>query len=175
MLRAAVFEDFSSIPAGGIKTIFREDVMACYEWDGDFASRKRRSIEEELGEAAEDSFAMIPLIRERRQAVRRPAKKGPVRKSPAKKGPAKKVPAKKGPAKNGPAVRGGKGPGGRSKGGPKKGPKGKGPKGGKGPKQNRASQDKGVYNSLWCVDLAVQKYLQTCVENALTKGESWNI
>ena len=56
--------------------------------------------------------------------------------------------------------------------GGKKGGKGKGP----GPKAVKNGQqiDKGVYNSLWCVDLAVQKYLQTCVENSLTNGESWN-
>jgi len=187
VLRAEIFADFASIPDGGIKTIFRDDVMECYEWDGDFASRKRRSIEEELGEAADDSFAMVPLIRQRRQAVRRPVKgaapkKGPAKKVPMKKGPAKKGPVRKAPlGKKGPAktVRGKKGPagkaGGKFKGG-KKGGKGKGPgpKGVKNGQQNVSSIDKGVYNSLWCVDLAVQKYLQTCVENTLTNGESWN-
>merc|ERR1711976_90744 len=140
--------------------------MECYEWDGDFASRKRRSIEEELGEAADDSFAMVPLIRQRRQAAKRPAVKGPARKGPVKKGP-----AKKGPAKGKTLQRGGKkGPAGKA--GGKKGPAKKGP----GPKAVKNGQqiDKGVYNSLWCVDLAVQKYLQTCVENSLTNGESWN-
>lgn len=166
VLRATVFEDFSSIPAGGIKTQFREDVMECYDWNGAFASRKRRSIEEELGEAAEESFAMLPLIRQRRQVGRPAGKKGPAKKGPAKKGPAKKGPAKKGPAKKGPAARkGGKG----------------GKKGGKGKKKagngggGQRSSNKGIYNSLWCVDLAVQKYLQTCVENALTRGESWDV
>merc|ERR1711976_333920 len=111
-----------------------------------FASRKRRSIEEELGEAADDSFAMVPLIRQRRQAAKRPAVRGAPKKAPMKKGPAGKAGGKKGPAKKGP-----------------------------GPKAVKNGQqiDKGVYNSLWCVDLAVQKYLQTCVENSLTNGESW--
>ena len=173
MLRATVFEDFSSIPAGGIKTQFREDVMECYDWNGAFASRKRRSIEEELGEAAEESFAMLPLIRQRRQVGRPAGKKGPAKKGPAKKGPAKKGPAKKGPAKKGPAARkGGKGGKGGGKGG-KKGGKGK-KKAGNGGGGQRSS-NKGIYNSLWCVDLAVQKYLQTCVENALTRGESWDV
>merc|ERR1712029_375525 len=101
VFRAAVFEDFSSIPAGGIKKLFRDDVGECYDWNVNFASRKRRSIEEELGEAAEESFAILPLIRQRRQAA---GKKGPAKKakkSLAKKGPAKKV-ARKGPAKKGP-------------------------------------------------------------------------
>ena len=177
MLRATISEDFSSIPAGGIKTIFRTDVTECFEWDGDFASRKRRSIEEELGEAAEDSFAMLPLNRQRRQAPRRPAPNaGPKggKKGTMGKGPGKKVVGGKGPrggkGPKGLAARGGNGPGG--KGGKAKGKakgKGKDTKGGK------SSIDKGVYNSLWCVDLAVQKYLQTCVENTLTNGESWNI
>jgi len=182
VLRAQVFEDFSSIPDGGIKTQFREDVKECYDWNGIFASRKRRSIEEELGEAAEESFAMLPLVRQRRQVVKKtagkkgPAKKGPAKKGPAKKGSVKKVarksPAKKGSAKKGPV----------KKGPAKKGPARKGgKKGGKGPKKavkgasGQRSSNKGVYNSLWCVDLAVQKYLQTCVENALTRGESWDV
>ena len=165
VFRAAVFEDFSSIPDGGIKKLFRTDVEECWNWNGNFASRKRRSIEEELGEAAEESFAMLPLIRQRRQAVRKAAgKKGIAKK--AKKGPAKKSVkkvARKSPAKSK--------KGGKSKGKGKKGPK----KGGKGASGGQRSSDKGVYNSLWCVDLAVQKYLQTCVKNALTRGESWDI
>merc|ERR1712110_1201575 len=166
VVRAEIFADFASIPAGGIKTIFRNDVTECFEWDGDFASRKRRSIEEELGEAAYDGFAMVPLIRQRRQAVKKgPMKKGPAKKGPLKKGPAKTVRGKKGPA----GKAGGKFSG--KKGGKGKGP---GPKGVKNGQQNGSSNDKGVYNSLWCVDLAVQKYLQTCVENTLTNGESWN-
>ena len=183
MLRSEIYADFESIPDGGIKRIFRADVMECYEWDGNFASRKRRSIEEELGEAADDSFAMVPLIRQRRQAAKRPAvrgapKKAPMKKGPARKGPVKKGPAKKGSAKGGVLQRGGKkGPAGKAGGkGGKKG--GKGPKkGGPGPKavkNGQQDEDRGVYNSLWCVDLAVQKYLQTCVENSLTNGESWN-
>ena len=181
MLRSEIYADFESIPDGGIKRIFRADVMECYEWDGNFASRKRRSIEEELGEAADDSFAMVPLIRQRRQAAKRPAvrgapKKAPMKKGPARKGPVKKGPAKKGSAKGGVLQRGGKkGPAGKA--GGKKGPAKKGPaKKGPGPKAVKNGQqiDKGVYNSLWCVDLAVQKYLQTCVENSLTNGESWN-
>jgi len=165
VFRAAVFEDFSSIPDGGIKKLFRTDVEECYYWNGNFASRKRRSIEEELGEAAEESFAMLPLIRQRRQVVRKTAgKKGIAKK--AKKGPAKKSVkkvARKSPAKSK--------KGGKSKGKGKKGSK----KGGKGASGGQRSSDRGVYNSLWCVDLAVQKYLQTCVKNALTRGESWDI
>merc|ERR1712110_1175742 len=151
VVRAEILADFASIPAGGIKTIFRDDVMECYEWDGDFASRKRRSIEEELGEAADDSFAMVPLIRQRRQAPKRPAVRGAAKKAPMKKGPAKKSPAKKGPAKKVPAktVRGKKGPAGKAGGkfSGKKGGKGKGPgpKGVKNGQQNGSSNDKGVY------------------------------
>merc|ERR1711976_418740 len=116
-----------------------------------FASRKRRSIEEELGEAADGSFAMVPLIRQRRQDAKRPAVRGAPKKAPMKKGPAKPGAGKKGPAKKGPAK------GKTLQRGGKKGPAGKA--GGK-----KGSAKKGP----------VQKYLQTCVENSLTNGESWN-
>merc|ERR1711997_539912 len=165
VLRPVIFEDFDSIPGGwaaGIKNVFRTDVEECQAWDGEFGGgRQRRSIEEELG-TAEFSFALLPLSRQRRQA-KKAAKKATARKT-GKKGPS----AKKG------IVRGGKAKGAK-KGGKKGGKSGKkGGKGGKNTKTN-SSIDKGAYNSLWCVDLAVQKYLRTCVENSLTKGESWNI
>ena len=162
-----IFEDFESIPGGwaaGIKNVFRTDVEECQAWDGEFGGgRQRRSIEEELG-TAEFSFALLPLSRQRRQA-KKGAKKATARKTG--KGPSAKKSGKKG------IVRGGKAKGGKGKGGKSKSGK-KGGKGGKNTKTN-SSIDKGAYNSLWYVDLAVQKYLRTCVENSLTKGESWNI
>jgi len=170
VFRSVIFEDFDSIPgswAAGIKNVFRTDVEECQAWDGEFGGgRQRRSIEEVLWNA-ETSFALLPLSRQRRQA-KKGAKKATARKTG--KGPSAKKSGKKG------IVRGGKAKGGKGKGGKSKSGKSgkKGGKGGKNTKTN-SSIDKGAYNSLWCVDLAVQKYLRTCVENSLTKGESWNI
>ena len=67
-----------------------------------------------------------------------------------------------------PARKGGKKMG-KSTGGKAKGGKGQGPKGARGSKQGggRQTAKNPKYNALWCVDLAVQKYLRTCVENIL--------
>ena len=67
-----------------------------------------------------------------------------------------------------PARKGGKKLG-KSKGGKAKGGKGQGPKGARGSKQGggRQTAKNPKYNALWCVDLAVQKYLRTCDEDIL--------
>ena len=74
----------------------------------------------------------------------------------------KGIPARKGGKKMG------KSTGGKAKGGKGQGGKGQGPKGARGGKQGgRQTAKNPKYNALWCVDLAVQKYLRTCVENIL--------
>ena len=93
---------------------------------------------------------MVNHIRQKRQT--RPKKKSPkkvIKKTKSKKG-ARKLPNKtrKSPSKK------------------KKGSKKKGVKktGGSGVRQNINSE---AYNKCWCVDLAVQKALKTCVEDLL--------
>merc|ERR1719326_2057852 len=67
-----------------------------------------------------------------------------------------------------PARKGGKKMG-KSTGGKAKGGKGQRPQGARGGKQagGRQTAKNPKYNALWCVDLAVQKYLRTCVEDIL--------
>ena len=84
---------------------------------------------------------------------------------------ARKMPVKSNQrsAKGGPAAgkRGAKGKAVKSKAKGKKTAKsGRGAKGGK-LAGGRQTAKNPKYNALWCVDLAVQKYLRTCVENIL--------
>ena len=87
---------------------------------------------------------------------------------------ARKMPVKSNQrsAKGGPAAgkRGGKAKAVKAKGKAAKGKKtaksGRGAKGGK-LAGGRQTAKNPKYNALWCVDLAVQKYLRTCVENIL--------
>ena len=101
---------------------------------------------------------MVNQIRQKRQA--RPIKKSPkkVIKKKAKSGP------------KGPAVRSSS----KKRKSPKKTIKKKGAKkkrskktGGSGARQNINSE---AYNKCWCVDLAVQKALKTCVEDLLKQN-----
>jgi len=151
--KSQILDDFSSLTSGLVE--FTADVNRCVSWDGDFsASRKKRSADEE--EDSELSM-LYGLRRQRRQAVRRPVKKMAKKAKKAFKklpyqragvgGPKAKV-AAKGAAKGA------------------KGAKGKGIAKKK-KNSNRSYQQNPAYPLLWCVDLAVQKTLKSCVEEVL--------
>merc|ERR1712214_84850 len=140
--KSKILKHFESIPDSDNKDQFKEDVNACVGWDGSFSSRRKRSIEEELGQENLGSLSLVTLSRTKRQAVGKKTMKKTAAKKTAIKGGtkgARKMPVRsgQGSAKGGPAAgaRGGKLAGGRQT--------------AKNPK----------YNALWCVDLAVQKYL----------------
>ena len=125
------------------------------------------------------SLSLVTLSRTKRQAVGKKTMKKTMKKAAGKKtagaasggkralkGPkgaglrsGKGIPARKGGKKMG------KSTGGKAKGGKGQGPKGQGARGSKQGGRQTAKNPK--YNALWCVDLAVQKYLRTCVENIL--------
>ena len=125
------------------------------------------------------SLSLVTLSRTKRQAVGKKTMKKTMKKAAGKKtagaasggkralkGPkgaglrsGKGIPARKGGKKMG------KSTGGKAKGGKGQGPQGQGARGGKQGGRQTAKNPK--YNALWCVDLAVQKYLRTCVENIL--------
>merc|ERR1712079_863990 len=175
-------DHFKSIPDSGDKEQFKADVNACVGWDGSFSSRRKRSIEEELGQENLGSLSLVTLSRTKRQAVGKKTMKKTMKKAAGKKtagavsggkralkGPkgsglrsGKGIPARKGGKKMGKST-GGKAKGG--KGGKGQRPQGQGARGSKQGGRQTAKNPK--YNALWCVDLAVQKYLRSCVENIL--------
>merc|ERR1712241_1577056 len=146
--KSKILKHFESIPDSDNKEQFKEDVNACVGWDGSFSSRRKRSIEEELGQEYLGSLSLVTLSRTKRQAVGKKTMKKTKKKTAPKKGGAKgarKVPVKSGQrsAKGGPAAgsRGGKakskgkaGPKvvkGKAKGKPVKGQRPLGARGGK--------------------------------------------
>ena len=193
MQKSKILKHFESIPDSDNKEQFKEDVNACVGWDGSFSSRRKRSIEEELGQVGGKysrvlikiyihfqenlgSLSLVTLSRTKRQAVGKKTMKKTAAKKTAIKGGAKgarKMPVKSGQrsAKGGPAAgrMGGKAKGKAVKAkakGKKTAKSGRGAKGGK-LAGGRQTAKNPKYNALWCVDLAVQKYLRTCVENIL--------
>ena len=122
------------------------------------------------------SLSLVTLSRTKRQAVGKKTMKKTAAKKTAFKGGAKgarKMPVRSGQrsAKGGPAAgrMGGKAKGKAVKAkakGKKTAKSGRGAKGGK-LAGGRQTAKNPKYNALWCVDLAVQKYLRTCVENIL--------
>ena len=50
MQKSKILKHFESIPDSDNKEQFKNDVNACVGWDGSFSSRRKRSIEEELGQ-----------------------------------------------------------------------------------------------------------------------------
>merc|ERR1719273_2176654 len=176
--KSKILKHFESIPDSDNKKQFEEDVNACVGWDGSFSSRRKRSIEEELGQENLGSLSLVTLSRTKRQAVGKKTMKKTMKKAAPKKtgsGASGAKRAMNGPKGTGmrsgkgiPARKGGKKMG-KSTGGKAKGGKGQGPKGARGGKQGggRQTAKNPKYNALWCVDLAVQKYLRTCVENIL--------
>jgi len=156
MQKDNIFEHFDTLKDSNIERDFRTNVNECINWNADLGgSRKKRSIEEEqLGEEIAGVFSMVNHIRQKRQA--RPVKKKSIKKS-IKKGKAIKgtgtrkiIPQKK-----------------------KKSPK-KSKRAKKIPRKTGQSQrqniDSQAYNKCWCVDLAVQKALKTCVEDFLKQN-----
>ena len=127
------------------------------------------------------SLSLVTLSRTKRQAVGKKTMKKTMKKAAPKKtgsGASGAKRAMKGPKGTGmrsgkgiPARKGGKKmgkAGGKAKGGKANGGKGQRPQGARGSKQGgRQTAKNPKYNALWCVDLAVQKYLRTCVENIL--------
>merc|ERR1711893_353248 len=100
------------------------------------------------GEEIAGVFSMVNHIRQKRQT--RPMKKSPkkvIKKAKSKKG-ARKLPNKQRKS-------------------PSKKQKVSKKKGGSGVRQNINSE---AYNKCWCVDLAVQKALKTCVEDLLKQN-----
>ena len=194
MQKNKILKHFESIPDSDNKEQFKEDVNACVGWDGSFSSRRKRSIEEELGQVGGGiiiiciyffyckenlgSLSLVTLSRTKRQAVGKKTMKKTMKKAAGKKTAGAASGGKralKGPKGAGlrsgkgiPARKGGKKMG-KSTGGKAKGGKGQGPKGARGGKQagGRQTAKNPKYNALWCVDLAVQKYLRTCVEDIL--------
>ena len=196
MQKSKILKHFESIPDSDNKEQFKEDVNACVGWDGSFSSRRKRSIEEELGQVGGKylrvlikiyihfqenlgSLSLVTLSRTKRQAVGKKTMKKTMKKAAPKKtasGASGAKRAMKGPkgtgmrsAKGGPAAgrMGGKGKAVKGKAKGKKTAKsGRGAKGGK-VAGGRQTAKNPKYNALWCVDLAVQKYLRTCVENIL--------
>merc|ERR1712241_593283 len=103
-----ILKHFKSIPDADKKKQFEDDVGACVRWDGSFSSRRKRSIEEELGQENLGSLSLITLSRTKRQAMKKAVKKTAAKKT-AGKGDAKgarKLPVKSGQrsAKGGPAA-----------------------------------------------------------------------
>jgi len=173
--KSKILKHFESIPDSDNKEQFKEDVNACVGWDGSFSSRRKRSIEEELGQENLGSLSLVTLSRTKRQAIKKAVKKTAAKKTAIKGGAkgARKMPVKSGQrsAKGGPAAgrMGGKAKGKAVKAkakGKKTAKSGRGAKGGK-LAGGRQTAKNPKYNALWCVDLAVQKYLRTCVENIL--------
>merc|ERR1712073_176018 len=178
-----ILKHFKSIPDADKKKQFEDDVDACLRWDGSFSSRRKRSIEEELGQENLGSLSLVTLSRTKRQAVGKKTMKKTMKKAAGKKtagGASGAASGGKGALKGskGAGLRSGKGmparkggkkmgksKGGKAKGGKGRGPQGQGARGGKQGGRQTAKNPK--YNALWCVDLAVQKYLRTCVENIL--------
>ena len=56
MQKSKILKHFESIPDSDNKEQFKEDVNACVGWDGSFSSRRKRSIEEELGQVGGKIF-----------------------------------------------------------------------------------------------------------------------
>merc|ERR1712223_753685 len=162
-----ILKHFKSIPDSDKKKLFEDDVDACVRWDGSFSSRRKRSIEEELGQENLGSLSLVTLSRTKRQAVGKKTMKKTMKKAAGKKtasGASGAKRALKGPKGTGmrsgkgmPARKGGKkmgkSTGGKAKGG--KGGKGQGPKGARGGKHagGRQTAKNPKYNALWCVDL----------------------
>merc|ERR1712223_2218098 len=132
--KSKILDHFKSIPDSDNKDQFKEDVNACVGWDGSFSSRRKRSIEEELGQENLGSLSLVTLSRTKRQAVGKKTMKKTMKKASKTASGAKR--ALKGP--KGAGLRSGKGIPAR-KGGKKMGKatggKAKGPKGARGGKQ----------------------------------------
>merc|ERR1712079_639556 len=88
--KSKILKHFESIPDSDNKEQFKEDVNACV--DGSFSSRRKRSIEEKLGQENLGSLSLVTLSRTKRQAVKKAVKKTAAKKT-AIKGSAKGVPA----------------------------------------------------------------------------------
>merc|ERR1711884_876436 len=107
--KSKIPKHFESIPDSDNKEQFKEDVNTCVRWDGSFSSRRKRSIEEELGQENLGSLSLVTLSRTKRQAVGKKTMKKTAAKKAAIKGGAKgarKLPVKSGQrsAKGGPAA-----------------------------------------------------------------------
>merc|ERR1719225_496234 len=132
--KSKILDHFKSIPDSGDKEQFKEDVNACVGWDGSFSSRRKRSIEEELGQENLGSLSLLTLSRTKRQAVGKKTMKKTMKKAAKKtagaasggkralKGPkgaglrsGKGIPARKGGKKMGKST-GGKAKGGKGQG-----------------------------------------------------------
>merc|ERR1712214_179369 len=124
--KSKILKHFESIPDSDNKDQFKEDVNACVGWDGSFSSRRKRSIEEELGQENLGSLSLVTLSRTKRQAVGKKTMKKTMKKAAPKKTASGASGAKR-------AMKGPKGTGMRSaKGGPaagRMGGKGKAVKG----------------------------------------------
>ena len=62
MQKSKILKHFESIPDSDNKEQFKEDVNACVGWDGSFSSRRKRSIEEELGQVREILLVLELLL-----------------------------------------------------------------------------------------------------------------
>ena len=58
MQKSKILKHFESIPDSDNKEQFKEDVNACVGWDGSFSSRRKRSIEEELGQVGGNYYCL---------------------------------------------------------------------------------------------------------------------
>merc|ERR1711994_992716 len=56
--KSKILGHFKSIPDSEKKDQFKADVNACVGWDGSFSSRRKRSIEEELGQVGRENISI---------------------------------------------------------------------------------------------------------------------
>jgi len=168
-----ILNDFSGL-SDDLKDDFIDSINNCVSWNGDFASsRRKRSASAEV----DSEFSLLYNLRQKRQAglpgpknKMVPKGKVPKGKAPIGKAPIGKATIfRKGTSKNGTGknvkgtVNNGKGTGQSGK-----AMKKKIPNPGPGPILRR--QENPAYTKLWCVDLAIQKSLKSCVESVLSKA-----
>ena len=60
--KSKILKHFKSIPDSDKKKQFEDDVDACVRWDGSFSSRRKRSIEEELGQVGGKILRVLKKI-----------------------------------------------------------------------------------------------------------------
>jgi len=156
--------DFEGLPRA-VWTKFESDMKECYDWNGEFKSRKKREVGEEGEEMVEEEERKenAPLLNWARELLPRVKRtsEGGLRRRKRASAKRKKI-SKKNKGKKDKENK-------KKKSGKKSGKKKRRRGGSKGENSSKSSEKSGgsglgqeVYNQLWCADLVVEKALRRC-------------